>query len=140
MDCIKGLIEKCIDVVGFNKDEFVVHFIICAVPLLWIILVSAIMSFCWKYNLKWVEYGFYVLVFGALVIFCRKLVFWFVAIIVGGLSWFVVTVFVYINLNEFIGLLLGAIPYCYTAWKMFLGKLVKSVIESLKLLRKSLEV
>ena len=140
MDCIKRLIGKCMDGLWFNKDEFVVHLIICAVTLLWIILVSAIMSLCWKYNLKWVEYGFYVLVFGTLMIFFRKLVFWCIVISVGGLAWVVVTAFVYINLNENVGLFIGAIPYCYTAWKMFLGKLVKSAIESLKLLNKSLEV
>ena len=140
MDYIKGIIEKYIDWLGFNKDEFIVYLIICVIPLLWLILVGIILSFFLKYNLKWAEYGFYVLVFGALIIFCRKLLLWCILIGIGGLAWIVVTAFIYINLNEYVGLLFGAIPYCYTAWKLFLGKLMNHAIESLKLLRKNLEV
>ena len=140
MDYIKGIIEKYIDWLGFNKDEFIVYLIICVIPLLWLILVGIILSFFSKYNLKWAEYGFYVLLFGTLIIFCRRLVFWCLVISVGGLAWIVVTAFIYINFNEYIGLILGLIPYCYTAWNMFLGKLAKSTIKRLKFLSKSLGV
>lgn len=139
MDCIKRLIEKYIDALGFNKVEFIVPLLICTVLILWIILVSLILNFFEKYELKWAEYGFYVLIFGSLAVYCRKFVFWCIAIIAGGLAWVAVTAFVYINVNEYVGLVLGAIPYCYTAWKIFLGKLVKDAIESLKMLRKSME-
>ena len=138
MDCIKRLIEKYIDALGFNKVEFIGPLIVYAVLILWTILVSLILSFFEKYELKWAKYSFFVLVFGSLMIFCRKFVLWCIAIIVGGLAWVAVTAFVYININEYVGLVLGVIPYCYTAWKIFFGKLVKDAIESFKMLRKSM--
>lgn len=140
MEYIKSLFKKLFDILGFNDDESVGCYIITGLLILWLLFAGVILSLVIVYDLDWALNAFLVLVFGVLFIYCRKYVLLTIAYFAGVLAWFLASIFVYMNWSEHVGLLFGAIPYCYAVWKIFLGRFVKSLIKRLKLLSKYLVV
>jgi hypothetical protein len=136
VEYIKSLFKKLFDILGFNDDETVGCYIITGLLILWLLFAGVILSLVIEYELDWALNAFLVLVFGVLFIYCRKYVLITIAYLAGGFAWFAGSIFVYMNWSEHVGLIFGAIPYCYTAWKMFLGRVVNSAIKRLKLLSK----
>ena len=140
MEYIKSLFKKLFDALGFNDDESVGCYIITGLLIFWLLFAGVILSLVIEYELDWALNAFWALVFLVMLLYCREYVLITIAYLAGGFAWFEGSIFVYMNWSELVGLIFGAIPYCYTAWKMFLGRFVNSAIKRLKLLSKYLMV